>query len=563
MNEGHRTLSLRDGEEVGRAVPGARSAFPLEAIERATGAPRIDGNALSLQFEGSSTFETWLEAIDRAQHFVHFENYILRDDRVGRAFRDALVAKARQGIPVRVLYDWVGCWATPRRYWKVFRQAGIEVRAFNRPRLRDPLGVFQRDHRKLVCVDGTVAYVGGFCVGVEWAGAGDDPPWRDTGVEIRGPAAAAATQAFERIWSEIGDPVPVDLHVHPRSAETAGNTPVWIIQGEPGRSRVYRTLQLVAAHASNRLWITDPYFVAPRPVSESLAAAALAGVDVRILLPAHNNWPWVGSMSRAGYRFLMESGVRLFEWQGPMIHAKTAVADGIWCRVGSSNLNAASLLGNWEIDVGVLDEGLAGQLEGLFLADLASSVEITLPRVRAREVPEPVEGEHQPPTTPLEPEGTLPERLEWQLRNRAGGSTGWRIADFVRAGSIFGDALAGHRPLGREDRTILGTVSTMALVAAVLVALIPSWAGWALAAVLAWVGGTGAVRAFLEKRRARAMDARDERAAARTAALHAGGPPELPAGDEPDATGTSHETDEPGSGGRDPQIPNETEEESA
>ena len=122
-----------------------------------------------------------------------------------------------------------------------------------------------------------------------------------------------------------------------------------------------------------RIWITDPYFVAPRPVAEALGAAARDGVDVRILLPAHNNWPWVGSLSRGGYRFLMESGVRLFEWQGPMIHAKTSVADGIWGRVGSSNLNNASLLGNFEIDVGVLDEDLARQLEGLFLADPASA----------------------------------------------------------------------------------------------------------------------------------------------------------------------------------------------
>jgi cardiolipin synthase A/B len=505
MTERHRTLMLRDGEELGHAVRGARVRFPQVAMERATGAPRIEGNLVSLQFEGSSTFDRWLEAIDQARRFVHFENYILRDDRVGRAFRDALVAKARQGVPVRLVYDWVGCWATPRAYWKVFREAGVHVRAFNRPRLRDPLGVFQRDHRKLVCVDGELAFIGGFCVGVEWAGQGDEPPWRDTGVEIRGPAAAAAAQAFERVWSEIGDPVPVDLHCDPRSVRAAGDTPVWIIQGEPNRTRVYRTLQLVAAHARSRLWITDPYFVAPRPVSEALAAAARDGVDVRILVPAHNNWPWVGSMSRAGYRFLLESGVRLFEWQGSMIHAKTSVADGIWCRVGSSNLNAASLLGNWEMDAGVLDEGLAGQLEGLFLADLASSVEIVLPHTRPP-ASAPLKGEAPVPRTSLEPEGTLPERLERGLRRRGAGSTGWRLSDFVRASSIFGDALAGHRPLGREDRTVLGTVSAAALVLAVLIAFVPHWAGWALAVVLAWLGGTGTVRALLERRRAHRRD---------------------------------------------------------
>ena len=501
-----RTFSLRDGVEVGRPVPGAHEGFPLAAMTRVTGSPRLEGNRIGLQFEGPSTFDRWIEAIDEAEHFVHFENYILRDDRIGRAFRDALVAKAREGIPVRVVYDWVGCWATPRRYWKVFREAGVQVRAFNRPNIRDPLGVLQRDHRKLVCVDGRVAFVGGFCVGEEWAGRPDQAPWRDTGVEIRGPAAAAATRAFGRVWAEIGDPMPVDLDVDPARVAPVGTTPVWLIEGEPNRSRVYRTLSLVAAHVRHRLWITDPYFVAPRPVSEALAAAAANGVDVRVLVPAHNNWPWVGSLSRGGYRFLLEHGVRLFEWQGQMIHAKTSVADGVWCRVGSSNLNAASLLGNWEIDVGVLDADLAGQLEGLFLADLASAVEIVLPSRRTS--PERVRGEIPGPVTSLDPEGSVPERLVGELRQRTsggrgGGSTGWRIADFVRAGTIFGDALAGHRPLGREDRTVLGTVSLGALLLAVLFAFLPQVAGWGLAFILAWLGLTGGARAFLAARRAR------------------------------------------------------------
>lgn len=515
---------------MGRSVPGSLTTFPVGAMERAAGAPEIEGNELRLQFEGSSTFDAWLDAIDGATRYVHFENYILRDDRVGRAFRDALVAKAREGVPVHVLYDWVGCWATPRRYWRPFREAGVHVRAFNRPSVRDPFGVFQRDHRKLVCVDGEAAFVGGFCVGVEWAGRGNDPPWRDTGVEVRGPAAAAAARAFERIWQEMGSAVASELRADPASVAAVGETPVWVIEGEPGRSRVYRALQLVAAHARRRLWITDPYFVAPRPVSEALTAAAGDGVDVRILVPAHNNWPWVGSLSRGGYRALLESGVRLFEWQGPMIHAKTAVADGIWGRVGSSNLNAASLLGNWEIDVGVLDEGLAGQLEGLFLADLASSVEIVLPRqqfalgateedameaMAAREgAPSGPPRPGEPPKESLEPVGPLTERLERQiqrqLRSRTTGSTGWRIADLVRVGTAFGDAIAGHRMLGREDRTVLGTAAGMLLVLAGLAAIFPAAVGTVLAVLIGWFGVVLAVRAFSQARRARREERRLE-----------------------------------------------------
>ena len=155
--------------ELLRSSVGGLGGLTTEALERATGSPEIKGNSIRLQFDGPVTFEAWLEAIAGAKRYVHFENYILRNDPVGRAFRDVLLEKARQGVEVRVLYDWVGCWATPRRYWRPFHRAGVEVRAFNRPSVGDPYGVFQRDHRKLVVVDGEVAFAGGFCIGQEWA----------------------------------------------------------------------------------------------------------------------------------------------------------------------------------------------------------------------------------------------------------------------------------------------------------------------------------------------------------------------------------------------------------
>jgi cardiolipin synthase len=292
----------------------------------------------------------------------------------------------------------------------------------------------------------------------------------------------------------------------------AGETPVWLIEGEPGKARVYRTLHLAIARARRSVWITDAYFVAPRPISEGLASAARQGVDVRILLPANNNWPLVGSASRGGYRFLLEAGVRLFEWQGPMMHAKTSVVDGLWCRVGSSNLNNASLLGNWELDVVVLDGGLGSQMEGLFMADLASSVEIVLPRRRVQVQEQPRVPAIDPTRKEsLEPEGTLPKRLEQQIRSMGTGQAGrLRIAPFVRVGASLGDALAGNRPLGREDRTVLGTLSVMVLVPAVLAALFPAVMGWAVAVTGLWFAVILGVRAFLQARRARA----EERASA-------------------------------------------------
>ncbi len=448
-------------------------------MSRASASRRIDGNRLTLQFDGPHAFDAWLEAIARAERFIHFENYILRDDSVGRSFRDALVERARAGVQVRVVHDWVGCWATGRRYWRPYREAGVEVRAFNPPSIRDPFGLFQRDHRKLVCVDGEIAFVGGFCVGEEWTGKGDDPPWRDTGVEVQGPGAAQLGSTFERIWAELGSPIPSDCQVDPERVTLAGELPVWIIEGLPWRSRVYRVTQLMAATCRERLWITDPYFVAPRPVREALAGAAEDGVDVRILVPGHNNWPWVGGLSRGGYRFLLESGVRIFEWQGPMIHAKTSVADGIWARIGSSNLNVASLLGNWEVDVGVLDADFALQVEGLFLADQASSLEVLLPGRRPMEDTSMV--------TPLEPESVLSGGLSRWIRTGTGGQT-LTIGDLVRAGSQFGDAIAGHRTLRREDRAVLGTVAVLVLVAAVVSGFAPRLIGWAVAVLLGWFG---------------------------------------------------------------------------
>ena len=496
-------------------VPGLRTKLPDWVLKRATGASRVEGNALRLQFDGPYTFDAWIEAIDRARKYVHFENYILRDDRVGRVFRDALVKKAKEGVEVRVLYDWMGSWATRRRFWKPFKEAGVQVRAFNPPSIRDPFGVLQRDHRKMVCVDGTVAFIGGFCVGEEWAGDGKNPPWRDTGVEIRGPAAAVCSGAFERIWGQMGDPVPDSGRSDPSEIQPAGTTPVWIIEGEPWRSRVYRETQLIAGSARERIWITDPYFVAPFPMAEALTAAARDGVDIRILLPAHNNWPWVGSLSRGGYRGLLEAGVRLFEWQGPMIHAKTMVADGIWSRVGSSNMNSASLLGNWEIDAGVLDRDLAAQMEGVFLADLTSSMEIVLPLASAPggAVPSPENPDGVlPAKSTLGPGRTLQERLE-KLRRGPRGATPWGVPALVRAGSTLGDAIAGHRTLGREDRTVLGTTALFVLVAAAISALFPHIVGWVFAFMAGWIGIVLGVRALGQAWRARVAEEAQEKAA--------------------------------------------------
>ncbi len=349
-------------------------------LSRAARARPIPGNRVALLVDGPATFERMLGTIATAQRQIHLENYIIRHDATGWRFAEALAAAATRGVTVRVLYDWFGCLTTSRKLWRFLRRQGAEVRAFNRPKLLDAFANLTRDHRKNLSVDGTIGIVGGLCLGDEWAGDLQRglPPWRDTAVLVEGPAVAALDGAFADIWHLAGGSVP------PAGPEPAprGDTMVHVIAGRPGRGRVYQVVDLLASGASDRLWITDAYLVTTRRILNALRNAARDGVDVRLLVPSTSDVPVVRNLTRIGYRELLRAGVRIFEWEGPMIHAKTQVSDGRWCRIGSSNLNAASLLGNYELDLLIDDQVLAAELEGQFRRDLARSAEIVLPESR-------------------------------------------------------------------------------------------------------------------------------------------------------------------------------------
>ena len=346
------------------------------ALDRATGGRPIPGNRVHLLHDGPEIYASALESIAAAQSWIHFDNYIIRDDRTGRRFADALIERARVGVRVRVLTDWLGSAGTPRNYWERLRREGIEVRHFRPLRFIDLAANVIRNHRKLIVVDGRVAFVGGFCIGDEWAGdpARHRQPWRETGAEIEGPAAAALDAAFGHIWAHTGEALPGDEQSG--SAETGGECPVRIVAGVPGRDRVFRMMDLVLAASVSRFWVTDAYFLAPRRFFQSLIDAAQAGVDVRILVPGTSDLPVLRNLTRFGYRSLLRGGVRIFEWAGPMLHAKTVVADSRWVRIGSSNLNPSSLFGNWELDVLIDDDQVANEMEGRFRSDLQRSAEV-------------------------------------------------------------------------------------------------------------------------------------------------------------------------------------------
>jgi cardiolipin synthase A/B len=436
--------------------------FATRAFSRAAGAPLVAGNKLTLLKDAAENYPAWLRAIAAARRTIHFESYIIHDDAAGRQFAEALAEKARQGVRVRLIYDWLGSLRlAPRRFWKRLATSGVEVRCFNPPRADSPLGWLRRDHRKMLCVDGQTGFVTGLCVGQSWIG---DPakgvePWRDTGVAIEGPAVADLEDAFARMWALMGPPVGASelAAVEP---QPVGSVALRVVASYPNMAGLYRFDQLISALAERSIWISDAYFVGTAPYVQALGAAAMDGVDVRMLLPSASDIPLVRSLSRAGYRELLEAGVRLFEWNGPMMHAKTAVADGRWARVGSSNLNVASWMGNWELDVVAEDEEFAGKMERMYLEDLGGATEIVL---SAKKV------------TPVEPRSRRP-RGSGIVRGRAKHA----VTSVVRVSNTVGAAITSRRALGPSEMVAMVTVAALLLALAGLAIL------WPMAVIVPW-----------------------------------------------------------------------------
>lgn len=418
-----------------------------QAFSRAAGAPLISGNRIQLLRDSSENYPAWLNAIREARHHIHFENYIIQDDNIGREFIAALAERARAGVRVRLLYDWLGSFLpASRRLFQPLVKAGGEVRVFNPLRLDQPFGWMTRDHRKSLSVDGRIGFVTGLCVSQRWAGNASRhiAPWRDTGIAIEGPAVADIVAAFAQTWALCGNALPADeLTLAPDA--NAGDMTLRVIASTPYTSGLYRLDQLIAAMAQESLWLTDAYFVGTPSYTQALCAAAQDGVDVRLLVPGSTDIPLLSPFSRAGYRPLLEAGVRVFEWNGPMIHAKTAVADSRWARVGSSNLNLASWISNYELDVAIEDESFALDMEAAYLEDLGNATEIVLST--------------QKRIMPTE-----------RRRKRRGHGKASGVATAMRLGNTVAAAIQQQRVLGPVE------AATMLILGLLLLAL--AFAGW-------------------------------------------------------------------------------------
>jgi cardiolipin synthase len=478
-----------DEKPTGSTPKGSRGEALDRALGRASDAPLRAGNRLTLLRNGPETFEEWHEEIGRAEKWIHLELFQFEDDRVGRRFAEVLTQKVREGVRVRVLYDWMGSFLVSHSFWRELRGAGVEVRVVNPPAIGSPLRVLERDHRKLLAVDGRYASTGGVSVADLWLERSSETglPYRDTSVGVRGPAVADLERAFAGVWNLSGGPsgAPLPREELPVASEIlkAGEQDVRIIVQEPGKMRVLRTLELLTSAVEARMWIADAYFLSMMTLTRGLLSAARDGVDVRILVPtpATNDQPPVGTLSRAGYRQLLEAGVRIFEYGGPMMHAKTTVADGTFCRVGSTNLNLAGLVTNWEIDLFAQDTDFGARMERMFEEDLDDAREVILES----------RGPGRNPRPRPESPATKPER---RAQRRPREAAPRALATATRLGRTAFE-MTSREGLRRHERSVVAAVAGAALAAGLAGARFPKVLAWPLAALLGLLGVTGLLHA--------------------------------------------------------------------
>jgi phosphatidylserine/phosphatidylglycerophosphate/cardiolipin synthase-like enzyme len=303
-------------------------------------------------------------------------------------------------------------------------------------------------------------------------------PWRDTGVEIRGPAVRHAEEAFGESWRLAGG----DEHdcLSPHRPGDAGTVNLRLIPTEPFTANLLRLDLFVAALARRSLWITDAYFIGTGPYLEALKRAASDGVDVRLLLPRGSDVGWTVPVSRSLYRPLLESGVRIFEWNSTMVHAKTAIADGQWARIGSTNLNLNSWMGNWELDVAIEDHSVAGVMANHFEADLERATEIVLKSFR-----------------PVSPDRQR-DRAFRLRRYRAGRRM---IRAVTGVGRSLGAAVTGNRPLEEFEAGPVFAAGILLTLLAVVTVAFPRAVAWPVGIVACWTAITFLVEAWTLWRR--------------------------------------------------------------
>ena len=389
----HGAVSGQDAQRVLASAVGAPGGRLVEHVHASmAGATFVAGNRVEMLNDGPSTFKAYAEAIARATHHVHVETFIFADDRLGRSVAGLLAEKRRAGVEVRVIYDGIGSMASDSSVFDDLRAAGADVREF---RPLTSVGALtsgeinNRDHRKLLIVDGRVAFVGGINVsGTYNSGSGLrrrtatalDDGWRDSQARIEGPAAAQFQALFFASLARTdGTPVTASPVYFPRNPEVGSAlvAAVASANGDDTAGAIHAVYLNAITHARTRLWFTQAYFAPDRSLREALVAAAARGVDTRILLPGFSDSPLTLQASRAVYDELLAGGVRLFEHDAAFVHAKTALIDDHVAVVGSANLDFRSLVHNNEVAAIIVDADFARGMAATFEEDLRASSEVT------------------------------------------------------------------------------------------------------------------------------------------------------------------------------------------
>ncbi len=394
-----------------RRVLGADATDFARALSRLAGRPLEGGNRLQLLRDGPQSHAAQLEAISGARHHVHLETYLLTDGEIGLRYAEALCERARAGIKVRLMLDGIGAWGAGDAYRDKLLDAGVELREFNSPNpFKNPRlwRMTRRTHRKTLVVDGRMAFTGGINITDEYRHGPEDaePGWRDTHVRIEGPAVADFQRVFLTYWSRLGALRDADT-CYPMM-EPVGDSQVCAVtdQGEdflghrrdddlpqpknPLRPkyriepRIYRAYLDAIRRARHRVWITQAYFAPNGRFIRALTAAARRGVDVRLILPARTDVSLIKYAARERYTRLMRAGVQVHEYQSAVLHAKTAVVDGLWSTVGSCNLDYRSFFHNDEGNAFIVSPGFAGEMEAMFEHDLRLCERIDAERWRHR-----------------------------------------------------------------------------------------------------------------------------------------------------------------------------------
>jgi len=356
-------------------------------VESVTESPLTKGNKVTLLADGQATYAAMFKAIQEAKDHINLETYIIEDDPVGRRFADLLLKKQAEGVQINLLYDSLGSLKTPALFFQRLRDGGIQVVEFNPLNPVHARGnwlLVSPDHRKILIVDGKTAFIGGINISSVYSSSfsGRKPkeaqlPWRDTDVQIEGPAVAEVQKLFLDTWLQQQGPTLADRNYLPDQKEH-GEALVRVVGSTPGQNNRITFIVYVSAitFAEHSIHLTNAYFIPDDQILEAFIEAAQRGVDVKIILPAASDSSMAVSAARYHYSRLLQAGVKIYERRNAVLHAKTAVIDGVWSTVGSTNLDYWSLLSNDEVNAVILSREFAEKMEQMFAGDLAESVEI-------------------------------------------------------------------------------------------------------------------------------------------------------------------------------------------